>query len=164
MGVGFSLHGASGFSLEEGTMYDPSKIARWREVEASLRAILERETLSDDWAERISEYLDHNELGLSWDELRAQDDELSAESRRQLREVGNKMGLLAESEHDLYERALALPEGPQALTLWTELAALGNPDAPDELRRYARSGDARLSDPAREALEAMELSHDDPMP
>lgn len=67
-------------------------------------------------------------------------------------------------EHDLHARALAAPDGPDALALWIELAALGNPDAPDRLRAYARCDDPALRDPARVALEAMELSHDDPMP
>ena len=67
-------------------------------------------------------------------------------------------------EHELHARALAAPEGSEALALWIKLAALGSLDAPEELRRYARCDDPALRDPAREALEEMELSHDDPMP
>ncbi len=67
-------------------------------------------------------------------------------------------------EHDLHKRALAAEEGPSALELWIELAALGNPDAADRLREYARCDDPELRDPARAALGEMELSHDDPMP
>ena len=67
-------------------------------------------------------------------------------------------------EPGLHAQALALPFGPEALALWVELASMGNPDAPDELRRYARGEDAALRDPARQALDDLELSHDDPMP
>ena len=67
-------------------------------------------------------------------------------------------------EHELHERALTLADGPEALDLWIELAERGNPDAPDELRRYALNGDPELRDTARQALENLELSHDDPMP
>ena len=61
-------------------------------------------------------------------------------------------------EHELHARALVLSDGPPALQLWIELARLGNPDAPDALRRYARSDNPALRDPARETLTAMELT------
>lgn len=73
------------------------------------------------------------------------------------------MGLV-EDERSLHERALALGEGPEALSLWVDLAARGNPDAPERLRVYARCDDPGLRDPAREALEELGLSHDEPMP
>ena len=67
-------------------------------------------------------------------------------------------------ESDLHTRALAAPEGPGALALWIDLAALGNPDAPDRLRAYARMDSPELRGPARAALEDLGLSHDEPMP
>ncbi|GEM_PF-6265558 len=67
-------------------------------------------------------------------------------------------------EPELHRRALAETDDLAALELWRELAARGNPDAPERLRAYARGDDPRLRDPARETLTALELSHDDPMP
>ena len=67
-------------------------------------------------------------------------------------------------ESRLHERALAETIDEVALPLWIELGARGNPDAPERLRGYARGDDPDLYGPAREALEAMGLSHDDPMP
>ena len=67
-------------------------------------------------------------------------------------------------EQGLHERALAETNDLRALDLWIELGARGNPDAPERLRAYARCDASELNDPARQALEAMGLSHDDPMP
>lgn len=67
-------------------------------------------------------------------------------------------------ESRLHERALAEEIDEIALPLWIELGAWGNPEAPERLRGYARCDDPDLYGPAREALEAMGLSHDDPMP
>ena len=67
-------------------------------------------------------------------------------------------------EHELHERALAEEDEDRALALWIELAARGNPDAPDELRRVARSPDRARRGLAYETLMDLGLSHDDPMP
>ena len=67
-------------------------------------------------------------------------------------------------EAALHERALAETDALAALALWRALAARGNPDAPDRLRAYARRDAPELREPARETLEALGLTHDDPMP
>lgn len=67
-------------------------------------------------------------------------------------------------EPGLHALALDAREGPDALALWIELAARGNPDAPERLRAYARSLDPEIRDPARATLEDLGLSHDEPMP
>ena len=67
-------------------------------------------------------------------------------------------------EQQIHAHALVASEGPRALALWIDLAARGNPDAPDRLRTYARMTSPELSRPAREALEDLGLSHDEPMP
>lgn len=73
------------------------------------------------------------------------------------------MPAIPNSEADLHRRALAALDDLTALGLWQELATRGNPDAPERLRAYAQSLSPELRDPARETLEAMELSHDEPM-
>lgn len=67
-------------------------------------------------------------------------------------------------EHRLHERALVERDDVEALRLWVELAARGNPDAPERLRGYVRCDDPQLRGPARQALEDLGLSHDEPMP
>ena len=143
---------------------DPALLAIWHQVVERLERILSFESLPEASVRQAREWLDHNELGLAWEELREHEEGFSAESRGLMREAGARMGLEPEEEPVLHARALALSDGPEALALWIDLAARGNPDAPDALRRLARCGDPALRDPAREALEAMELSHDEPMP
>lgn len=67
-------------------------------------------------------------------------------------------------EERLHARALDEPDALAALELWRELAARGNPEAPERLREYADSRDSALREPARETLAELGLSHDEPMP
>ena len=67
-------------------------------------------------------------------------------------------------EATLHRRALAETDDERSLGLWVELATLGNPEAPDRLRVFARCDDPVFRDPARAALLEMGLSHETPMP
>lgn len=94
----------------------------------------------------------------------SEDSDTYGDSKPHLRPGKAWQTLSVTDEPTLHARALAAPEGPDALALWIDLAARGNPDAPERLRAYARLDSPELRESARTALEELELSHDEPMP
>lgn len=139
----------------------------YAELDSALTGLLQRHetALSPESSAWVREMLDHGEYGLAFEALRDGLGSGHEDEAATLERVARKMGMAsAVDESRLHERALAETNDHAALEMWVELGARGNPDAADRLREYARCDAPELSRPARDALESMGLSHEDPMP